>query len=156
MEKKNKPLGKSRWDMERVELLEKLLGELKDLSEKDLVIVEGNRDLRSLRLIGVKSRIITGKELSTLQEILHEFRGQFNLILLPDFDEKGEENVRIWKKVLSQMDRVDESIWRRLRDLTRREVKDIEGLLTLARKLGFISEEIWSISKTSYEKSIDS
>jgi len=132
------------WDEDRIKLLEKLFDELKCLEKGDLVIVEGKSDLRSLRLIGVSSKIITKKELAEL--------GMFRrspevkrprLILLPDFDKEGKENMRRWRKLFERAGSVDDSIWKKLRHLTKGEAKDVEGLPTLADRFGLIRKEIW-------------
>jgi len=134
----------SRWDEHRIRLLEKLFEEIKYLGKGDLVIVEGKSDRQSLRILGVSSKIVTKKELEGIGIV----RGgpktkRPRLILLPDFDKEGEENMRRWRKILERVGSVDDSIWRKLRHLTKGEVRDIESLPTLARKFRLIREEIW-------------
>lgn len=115
---------------------EKILRVLECLAEESakgtLIIVEGKRDIETLRTLAVEGKIIAAKTGGkSLQDVIFEVEniGAQEVILLFDFDRRGKE----WtKRIKQQLERTrikpNITFWRELLTLVSREVKDIEGL----------------------------
>jgi len=127
--------------MEKVQfLIEKLIAD----SAKDcLIIVEGQKDYRALRQLGIPGRILTAKTsrksfLDLTAEI--EKHSSPQLILLLDFDRRGKELTnRLVRQLETMRVKTNKAYWEELQMLIGRDVKDIEGIpayiTTLSRKL---------------------
>jgi 5S rRNA maturation endonuclease (ribonuclease M5) len=132
------------WNEDRVKLLEKIFDELRCLEKDDLVVVEGRKDLQSLRLIGVRSNIITRRDFGHVIKVKPGPQmAKRRVVLLPDFDNEGRENMRTWQRSLERMGQVDDLIWRKLWHLAKREARGIEDLSALAQRLGLAKEDMW-------------
>ena len=129
----------------KLEEINKLLEELRQISsEGALVIVEGKRDIKSLRSLGVKGEILPVKAsgrsfIDVLAEM--ERRRVAEVILLMDFDRRGREwTTRLAKHLEAMRAKPNLTFWRRLLSLAGRDVKDIESLAryikTLKEKIG--------------------
>lgn len=108
------------------------------------IIVEGKKDVESLRQLGVEGEIICAKtggksRLDLIRNV--EESGAREVILLFDFDRRGKE----WTETVTQQletarIKPDLTFWRELMRFTGKEVKDVEGLATymqtLKKKLG--------------------
>ncbi len=115
---------------------EKILRVLECLAEESakgtLIVVEGKRDIVTLRTLAVEGKIIAAKTGGkSLQDVIFEVEniGAREVILLFDFDRRGKE----WtKRIKQQLERTrikpNITFWRELLTLVGREVKDIEGL----------------------------
>ena len=126
---------------------EKILQILERLAEESAkgtpIIVEGKKDIETLRAIGIEGKIISAKTGGkTLLDVISEMEniGAREVILLFDFDRRGKE----WtKRIKQQLERAGTkpniTFWRELLTIVGKEVKDIEGLTaymeTLNRKL---------------------
>jgi len=107
------------------------------------IIVEGKKDLETLRTLGVQGQIVTAKtggktRLDLLSEI--ERIGRPEVILLLDFDRRGREWTAILRQNLEKAGIGANVTFRKeLLRFAGRELKDIEGLAaymqTLSRKL---------------------
>lgn len=125
---------------ERVlELLDRLINES---AKGTLIIVEGRKDVDTLRKLGIEGHIISAKTrgksvLDVLGEV--EELGSREVVVLMDFDRRGRE---LTKRLVQGFERMrikpNLVFWKELRRLVGREVKDIEGLAsyieTLKRK----------------------
>jgi len=108
------------------------------------IVVEGKKDVETLRTLGVQGQIVTAKtggksRLDLISEI--EKIGSPEVILLLDFDRRGREWTAILRQNLEKA-RIKANVTFR-QELLRsagRELKDIEGLAaylqTLSKKLG--------------------
>lgn len=130
---------------EKAERIQQVLECLIRESSKGIpIIVEGKKDVQTLRNLGVQGEIVSaktgGKSLLDLLCQIEE-SGIEEVIMLFDFDRRGKE----WTETLKQ--RLEKSktkpnvtFWNELLGLVGREVKDIEGLAayieTLRKKLG--------------------
>lgn len=115
---------------------EKILQILERLTQETAkgtpIIVEGKKDIETLKTLAVKGKIISAKTggksfLDVISEI--EKSKAREVILLLDFDRRGKE----WtKRIKQQLERTrikpNITFWRELLTLVSREVKDIEGL----------------------------
>ena len=130
---------------ERQEKIQQILECLAEESAKGTpIIVEGKKDVETLRTLGVQGQIVTAKtggksRLDLISEI--EKTGNREVILLLDFDRRGKEWTAILRENLEKA-RIKTNVTFR-KELLRfagRELKDIEGLeaylQTLSRKLG--------------------
>lgn len=103
------------------------------------IIVEGKKDLDTLRMLGVQGEIVTAKtggksRLDLISEI-EETAGK-EVILLLDFDRRGREWTAILRQSLEKA-RIKANVTFR-RELLRfagKELKDIEGLATYLQTL---------------------
>lgn len=124
----------------RVEKVLQLLDRLAKESAKGTpIIVEGRKDVNTLRDLAIKGDIISAKTSGrSLLDVLGEVekRSKHEVILLMDFDRRGKE----WTKHLTQhfeKMRIKPNLffWRGLLSLVGRDVRDIEGLATYLENL---------------------
>lgn len=121
----------------KFELLMKLLERLSKEDRKGTpILVEGKKDLSALRTLGIGGEIIcvrnSGKVLvDSLDEVQAE-----QVILLVDFDEYGKA---LAKDIVQYLERksvkVNSVIWKEIKALVKRDVKDVEGLPSFMEKL---------------------
>ncbi len=127
---------------------EKLLQILERLTKESAkgtpIIVEGKNDIKTLRALAVKGKIISAKTggksfLDVISEV--EKSGAREVILLLDFDRRGKELTKRLKQGLEKAKiKPNLTFWIKISGLVGKEVKDIEGLATymetLKRKIG--------------------
>ena len=121
-------------------ILERLPKTLERLSRKAAsgvpIIVEGKKDVAALTRLGIRGTMFTVKDSG---EILEDFLDKApgpEVVVLVDFDEHGTELAKeIAKYLESRKIKADLSIWREVKALARRDVKDIEGLPTYLERL---------------------
>lgn len=114
------------------------------------ILVEGRRDIETLRKLTITGKIITTKTSGkSFLDVISEVKNQAakEVILLMDFDRRGKEWTKKLKQHLEKMRiKPNTSFWRKLLNLTGHEMKDIEGLSgymeTLERKTRTLSEGI--------------
>jgi 5S rRNA maturation endonuclease (ribonuclease M5) len=130
---------------EKEERIERLLESLAEESAKGtLIVVEGWKDVKALRALGIEGKIITvktgGKSLLGVLSDLEALKvGE--VILLLDFDRRGKEATKHLKQSLESMGVTPNlAFWFELFGLVGKEVKDVEGLIrymgTLKSKIG--------------------
>ena len=129
----------------RLEEILRLLEKLKErMADGALVIVEGRKDVESLRKLGAAGKILPAKSSGkSLLDALREIERQEvkEAILLMDFDRRGREwTMRLARHLEAMKIRPNLTFWRQLLGLARRDVKDIESLAgyieTLSEKIG--------------------
>lgn len=123
--------------MEKVQLLiEKLSA---DSAKGYLIIVEGQKDYRALRQLGINGKILTAKtSRKSFLDLTAEIEKQSypQVILLLDFDRRGKElTKRLIQHLESVRIRTNTDYWKKLHALIGRDVKDIEGLPTYLQTL---------------------
>jgi 5S rRNA maturation endonuclease (ribonuclease M5) len=113
-----------------LEALEELIASLLDLSGQGAaVIVEGRRDLIALRTLGLSGPVIMASRRSALDLAEDAARNYSQIILLTDWDKKGEEMCRnIERHLRSAGSRPDALIRSRLKKLVKKEIKDVQSL----------------------------
>jgi len=106
------------------------------------IIVEGKKDIETLRSLGIGGRIITAKSGKRLLDVVSEVEesGAREIILLADFDRRGKElTSRLKQHLETARITANTSFWRELSSLVGKEVKDVEGLAayleTLKKKI---------------------
>ena len=119
-------------DHERLEKLEELILELQQMSGKGArIIVEGKRDRKALRALGITGAIMLGTKKSILvfcEEVAREYN---NVIVLTDWDENGDKLAVLMEGYLrSTGTAVNMDIRRKIKNLVKKRIKDIESLDT--------------------------
>jgi 5S rRNA maturation endonuclease (ribonuclease M5) len=130
---------------EKEERIQQVLQSLIQESSKGIpIIVEGKKDVQTLKHLGVYGEIVTaktgGKSLLDLLCQIEE-SGKKEVILLFDFDKRGKEWTGIIKQRLEKSKtKPNLAYWNELLGLVSKEVKDVEGLAsyieTLQKKTG--------------------
>jgi len=129
---------------ERQEKIQQILECLIEESARGTpIIVEGKKDVETLRTLGVTGEIIAAKtggksRLDLISQI--EKSSNQEVILLLDFDRRGKELTAILRQNLEKTRiKIDMTFRKELLRFAGRELKDIEGLAaylqTLKRKL---------------------
>lgn len=128
------PRPKRTYDLEA---LEELVGCLLDASCRGAaVIVEGRRDEQALRALGLPGPVIMASRRSALDLAEHAARCYPQIVLLTDWDRKGDEMARnIEHHLRSVGSRPDNEIRSRLKKLVKKEIKDVESLSFYVEKM---------------------
>lgn len=126
-------------DIERLEKLEELILELQDMSDTGaIIVVEGRRDVASLRSLGIKGEI----KLSSQQPLL-DFTEVLSgcgkdIVILTDWDRKGGMAAR---KIIDHLHAYsiipNTDIRTRIGFLVKKRIKDIESLSRYIGKLRY-------------------
>ncbi len=122
---------------ERLERVEFLLSELREKNRDVPIIVEGRRDVESLRALGIEGTVVllnTGKGVfRTCEEIA---RDPGEAIILTDWDRRGGQLCRRLRDGLEANDAIYDTDFRaRIASLSKKEVTDVEGLAGFVRRL---------------------
>lgn len=123
--------------MEKVQLfIEKLA---MDSTKGCLIVVEGQKDYRALRQLGINGEILTAKtSRKSFLDLTTEVEKQSypQVILLLDFDRRGKELTKRLIQYLETMRiKTNTDYWKELQALVGRDVKDIEGIPTYLQTL---------------------
>lgn len=125
---------------EKKEKLQQATNEIAAESAKGtLIIVEGKKDVDTLRSFGITGPILTAKTggksfTQLLNEI--ELTHPKKVVLLLDFDRRGKEaTARFTASLERARIKPDLTFWRTLRALVGREVQCIESLTSYAQTL---------------------
>jgi 5S rRNA maturation endonuclease (ribonuclease M5) len=123
-------------DWERAEKIREVLHYLYEINKLIPIIVEGKRDKKALRNIGFDGDIITihsGKSIYEFSEgIAHKFE---KVILLIDWDDKGEELYSKIGENLRGMWEEFASIRELLKILCQKEISEIEQIPSLFHRI---------------------
>lgn len=121
---------------------EKILQILEKISEETAkgkpIIVEGKKDIDTLKELSIKGKIITAKTGKSLLDVVSEIErtGSKEVVALLDFDRRGRELTKSLKQFLERAGvKFDITMWSELSLLVGREVKDVEGLATYMKTL---------------------
>ncbi len=120
-----------------LEALEELIASLIDAScQGAAVIVEGKRDLQALRALGLPGPVILASRRPALHLAEDAARSYSQIILLTDWDRKGDEMCKTIEFHLRCVgSRPDKEIRSRLGKLVKKEIKDVESLSRYAEKM---------------------
>ncbi|WP_048198559.1 DNA primase [Methanocella arvoryzae] len=117
-------------DCERLAELQLLIDELAHRAlNGSVILVEGRRDREALDALGIRGEIMmtSQKQLFTLCEELARSGG--DVIILSDWDDRGEEVAGLVQTYLEADGlRPDLEIRNKVRQLVRKEIKDVENL----------------------------
>lgn len=124
-------------EAERLEKLERLIDDLIDRSPEEPIIVEGSRDVHALRELGIDGivqAVNTGSSIMNLCESLSSEHDRF--IILTDWDRKGGQIAHQLDRGLESCDaKRDMDIRASIARLSKKEIKDVEGLPGYIRRL---------------------
>jgi len=120
-----------------LEALEEVISALKMASNGGaVVIVEGLRDEKSLRDLGIEGPVIMASRRPALDLAEGAARRYSEVVILTDWDEKGDEMAYNLKRHLrSAGARFDVDIRGRIRSLVKKEIKDVESLSRYVEKM---------------------
>ena len=123
-------------DTERAERLREIIQYLHEVNEGVPVIVEGKKDASALRGLGLIGNIITLHNGKNLYDFCDDIAGRFErVVLLLDWDRKGEELNRSLSQNLKGHWEEFSSFRELLKMLCQKEIKDVEGIPTLLKRL---------------------
>ncbi|MDH3365682.1 MAG: toprim domain-containing protein [Thermoplasmata archaeon] len=128
--------------IERFERIMKLIDELEELSGKMPVVVEGLRDIRALKLLGVERNVVSlSKGMSILAFCEFLSKEWSSAVILTDWDRKGGRLARKLKEAFEASGvKPVVDVRTQLAYLAKKEVKDIESLPTYVRRLRTMTE----------------
>jgi 5S rRNA maturation endonuclease (ribonuclease M5) len=120
----------------KLEGLLKLVQKLDRQSSKIPILVEGKNDRLALRRLGIRGEIMCIKSSSNILYDILDDVSSTEIILLVDFDDYG---ISLAKNIIQHLEKkrikVNTHFWRRLKALVRRDVKDVEGIVSYLEKL---------------------
>ncbi len=123
-------------DIERAERLREIIEHLHDINERIPIIVEGKKDASALRSLGLIGDVITLHNGKNLYDFCDDIARRFHrVILLLDWDKKGEDLNRILSHHLEGHWEEFSSFRELLKMLCQKEIKDIEGIPKLLKRL---------------------
>ncbi len=123
-------------DLERAERLREVIETLYEANKRVPVIVEGKRDSIALRKLGLVGEIITLHRGKSLYDFCEDIVERFSkVILLLDWDEKGENLYRALSRNLGGQWEEFAAFRELLKILCQKDVKDIEGIPKLLLRL---------------------
>lgn len=117
-------------DGERLEGIQVLLDELSSMSGTHIILVEGLKDVDSLRNVGVDGEFYCvqsgGGPVKAAEHVWHSGK---QAVIMTDWDRRGGSLARSLRENLSALDvRYDDRIRRELATLCRPYVKDVESV----------------------------
>lgn len=123
-------------DLERAEKIRELLHYLYEINKFVPIVVEGKRDKKALREIGFDGQIIILHRGQSLYEFSESIMERFDkVVLLMDWDEKGEELYAKVGDALRGMWEDFASVRELLKILCQKEISEIEDIPTLFRRI---------------------
>lgn len=123
-------------DMERAERLRLVFQALYEVNKRIPIIVEGKKDVSALRKIGMVGEIITLHGGRGIYEFCEDIAGRFHrVILLTDWDSKGEHLYKSVSAHLSGMWEEFSPFREIVKVLCQKDIKDIEGVPMLLERL---------------------
>jgi 5S rRNA maturation endonuclease (ribonuclease M5) len=125
---------------EKAEKIFQILEALAEASVKGtLIVVEGEKDVKALRALGITGTVLTVKTggksfLDAVSEI--EKLGVYDVILFLDFDRRGKEGTKRLKQSLERAKiKPNTKLWRKLSALVGKEIQCIESLTSYLNTL---------------------
>ena len=134
--RRNNPPSPNMVDTERYERLLEVMEELSETNLHTPVIVEGKRDAEALRKLGLTGDIIAYNTGMSSHEFCEAIANKHpRVVLLMDWDSTGQRLQAMLSSELQGHWEEHERFRRLLRVLCQKEVKDIEGVPGLIRRL---------------------
>lgn len=115
---------------EELEGVENIIDGLKEENKENPIIVEGRKDVKALRRLGIKGKIIKIKRRKTVFHIIEGLRKKHDkLIILTDWDKAGGKLAYKVKKACSaNCIECDLFYRKKLVKYLKKEVKDVESI----------------------------
>ncbi len=126
-------------DLDRLERLEEIILELRELNDNGaIIVVEGRKDAESLRSLGIKGEIKLAAQLPLLEFTELLSKSGKHIILLTDWDKKGGIVARkIIKHLLAYGIMPNTDFRSRIRALVKKRIKDVESLNNYINRLRY-------------------
>lgn len=117
-------------DQERLDAIREQLDELSSLSGTHIILVEGLKDVASLRHVGVEGEFYCvqsgGGPVKAAEHVWHSGK---QAVIMTDWDRRGGSLARMLRENLSALDvRYDDRIRGELAFLCRPYIKDVESI----------------------------
>jgi len=123
-------------DIERAERLKEVIEALYEINKGIPVIVEGKKDASALRSLGLTGEVIILHNGKNLYDFCTDITERFHrVILLLDWDKKGEDLSKILSENLKGHWEKFSSFRELLKLLCQKEISDIEGIPRLLNRL---------------------
>ena len=124
-------------DEKRLEELEDIIDELTERSESEAIIVEGSRDVKAMRalgIVGIIRPVNIGTSIINFCEVLSTEHDRF--IIMTDWDRKGGQLAQLLRRGFVTVDtKYDDILRKKIAHLTKKDVKDVEGLPAYIQRL---------------------
>lgn len=128
--------GLTATDVERAERLREVLEAIKEVNRLVPLIVEGRKDASALRRLGIEGEIVALHGGKTFYDFCEDLMDRHSkVVLLMDWDPKGEQLSQELGRRLKGHWEEFAPLREMLRILCQKDVKDIEGIPKLLRKL---------------------
>ena len=126
-------------DSGRAERLKEVFQALYEVNKRIPIIVEGRRDIFALRKIGLVGEIIPLHGGKGIYDFCEDIVGRYGrIILLMDWDEKGEGLYKIVSGHLKGLWEEFSAFREIIKVLSQKDIKDIEGIPVLLERLAGI------------------
>jgi dTMP kinase len=124
-------------DEERLEEIEKVLDELREMSEDRIILAEGLKDKKALRSIGIAGEVfLIQSEGGPMRAAEYVAESKKKAIILTDWDHKGGTIAKELERQLSSLGlEYDSDIRAKLSFLCKKYIKDLESLGTMLERL---------------------
>jgi 5S rRNA maturation endonuclease (ribonuclease M5) len=127
------PLGT---DIERAERLKEVFQNLYEVNKRIPIIVEGKKDVRALKRIGLVGEIIALHGGKGIYEFCEEIAERYDrILLLMDWDDKGEKLFKTLSGHLKGHWEEFSAFREIIKILCQKDIKDIEGIPVLLERL---------------------
>jgi len=131
---------------EKEEYIAKILGLIDEIrGSVDYVIVEGRRDRNALLQLGIPENMVIPLSGNSLCEVVDLIRRKpaKNILILSDFDRHGSALFHNLSRAIEHVNIHNNTTLRyRLRKLLSRDVKEIEAIPKLLRRLGYVGSSL--------------
>ena len=129
-----------RWDGpgERLKLIDRVLDEIQRDSDDGVVLVEGRRDEAALSELGVEAEFVRlcGNGRGLVETVERVSRSYDSAVVLTDWDRQGDRLKDEVKGLLESYGVTPRTVHRkRLRNLTAKDIHDVESLATHRRNV---------------------
>jgi len=120
-----------------LDALEELIASILEASARGAaIIVEGRRDEAALRRLGAQGPVILASRRSSLNLAEDAGRSFQEIIVLTDWDRKGQEMAKNIELHLRHTPaKVDQETRNRLKKLVKKEIKDVESLAIYVERM---------------------
>lgn len=135
-------------DADRLDKLDKIVDELAERSRLEVIIVEGTRDIDALRKLDVDGNIRSLQVGNSIMNFCEQLSSEYErFIILTDWDRKGGQFANLLRKAIESCGaRFDDSVRANIARLTKKSIKDVQGLP------GFIESLRKSVERNSFSK----
>jgi dTMP kinase len=124
-------------DEERLEEIKELIEELRELSKDHIILVEGLKDKKSLKALGIKGTVFTiQSEGGPIKAAEYVSQHGKKAVILTDWDRRGGTIAHELERQLASLGMIyDKEVRAKLSFLCKKYIKDIESIGTLLERL---------------------